>query len=266
MRHLPGQHHLHPLGRALPDQSSTQFFDDQLRSRRHPLPGRHPSLHPQLRSGRRDNTAGAHSPFSLDLTRHDGDQYLSALNVKTPPGFSATLKGIPYCPEAAIAAAAEPPTRALAEQANPSCPAASQVGTVIAGAGAGTHPLYAPGKVYLAGPYKGAPLSLVVVIPAVSGPYDLGNVVVRTPSTSTRTAQVSAVSDPLPQIIEGIPLRMRSILVNLDRPNFTLNPTNCDPLLGQRDDPSETKERAQSRSSHFQVANCADLPSGRSSA
>ncbi len=86
------------------------------------------------------------------------------------------------------------------------------------------------GKVYLAGPYKGAPLSLLVVIPAVSGPYDLGNVVVRAAiNVDQTTAQVTTVSDPLPQIIEGIPLRTRAIRVNLDRPEFAINPTNCEP-------------------------------------
>ena len=119
----------------------------------------------------------------------------------------------------------------LAEQESPSCPAASQIGTAVTGAGAGTHPLYVPGKVYLAGPYKGAPLSLAVITPAVSGPYDLGNVVVRVALHVDPTdAQITAVSDPLPQILEGIPLRLRSVRINLDRPNFALNPTNCNPF------------------------------------
>ena len=98
-------------------------------------------------------------------------------------------------------------------------------------AGAGTKPLNTPGKVYLAGPYKGAPLSLVVVVPAVAGPYDLGNIAVRAAvDVDPTTAQVTAVSDPLPQIFEGVPLRTRMIQVDLDRPNFTLNPTNCHPF------------------------------------
>ena len=101
---------------------------------------------------------------------------------------------------------------------------------MIGGAGAGSRPFYAPGKAYLAGPYKGAPLSLVVVVPAVSGPYDLGNIVVRNALyVDPESAQVSAVSDPLPQIVEGVPLRVSSVLVNLNRPNFAINPTNCDP-------------------------------------
>ena len=99
-----------------------------------------------------------------------------------------------------------------------------------------------------------------MITPAVSGPYDLGNVVVRAAlQVNPETAQVTAVSDPLPQILEGIPLRLRSILVNLDRPNFTLNPTNCDPL--SVDAQVFGDEGAVSTSStHFQVANCGALP------
>ena len=170
-------------------------------------------------------------PSALELTRNDGDQNLSGLSVTTPPGFSATLAGVPYCSDAAIAVAASPGYSGLAEEANPSCPAASQIGTAVTGAGAGNHPVYVSGKVYLAGPYKGAPLSLAVITPAISGPYDLGNVVVRAAlHVNPETAQITAVSDPLPQILEGIPLRLRSIRIDLNRTNFTLNPTNCDPF------------------------------------
>ena len=124
---------------------------------------------------------------------------------------------------------------------------------------------HTPGKVYLAGPYTGAPLSLVVVVPAVSGPYDLGNVVVRTAiHVDPTTAQITAVSDQIPAILDGIPLRMRSILINLDRPNFTLNPTNCDPLsINARvfGDGGAIAEVG----SHYQVSNCGILPFAPSS-
>ena len=115
------------------------------------------------------------------------------------------------------------------------------------------------GRVYLAGPYKGAPLSLVVVVPAVAGPYDLGNVAVRAAvHVDPVTAQVTAKSDPLPQIVEGIPLRLRSIRVNLDRPNFAINPTNCDPVhrLGIHIRDRRLRRRSDDR---YQVANCASL-------
>ncbi len=116
------------------------------------------------------------------------------------------------------------------------------------------------GKAFLAGPYKGAPLSIVAMTPAISGPYDLGDAVVRAAvNIDPITAQISAVTDPLPQILEGIPLRLRSILVKLDRPNFTLNPTNCSPFA-VKGGASGTEGGSAGFSEHFQVANCANLP------
>lgn len=249
-----------PWDAVLGKQVSKTFFDVTEGPNGAPCPGANRPFSPGFEAASQGNTAGAHSPFSLRLTREDGNQFLSALNVKTPPGLAATLKGIPYCPDAAIAAIASTAYSGVNELTNPVCPKASQVGEVIGGAGAGSRPFYAPGRAYLAGPYKGAPLSLVVVVPAVSGPYDLGNIVVRNALyVDPETAQVSAVSDPLPQIVEGIPLRVKSILVLLNRPNFTLNPTNCDPhsveasLRGG-------EGATSSPSAHFQVANCANLP------
>ncbi len=216
-------------------------------------------LGPTLETGVADPTAGVHSPFTLILNRRDGEQDLTGISAKLPPGFAATLAGIPYCPESAIVKTQSPGYLGRTEQAAPACPAASQVGTAVAGAGAGTHPLYTSGKVYLAGPYKGAPLSLLVVLPAVSGPYDLGTVAVRVAvSVDPVTAQVSAISDPLPQILGGIPLRTRSIRLDLNRQAFTLNPTNCDPFSVEATISGDEGGSAQARS-HFQAANCAGL-------
>jgi hypothetical protein len=187
---------------------------------------------------------------------------MTALNIVTPPGFLASLRGVPYCPEQAIERLYEPSYSGRAEQESPSCPVASQVGTASTAAGAGSRPLHTPGRVYLAGPYKGAPVSLVVVVPAVSGPYDLGAVAVRAAVyVDRRTAQITTVSDPLPEVLGGIPLRLRSILVNLDRSGFARNPTNCNPfsidgaLLGDEGTMATT-------SAFYQVANCAVLPFG----
>ena len=213
-----------------------------------------------MRAGVANNTAAAHSTFSIDLSRNDGDQNLNSLTLTTPPGLLATLAGIPYCSDAALAAAAEPSYSGLEEEANASCPAASEVGSADTGAGAGTHPVYLAGKVYLAGPYRGAPLSLAVITPAVSGPYDLGNVVVRAAlHVNPETAQITAVSDPFPQILQGIPLRLRSILIELNRQNFTLNPTSCDSFsVGSQ--VSGNQGAQADFSSPFQVADCAALP------
>jgi hypothetical protein len=243
----------------LPTQTSTQFFTIDSGPRGGPCPPASRPFAPRFAAGVRDNTGGSHSPFSLSLERPDGEQGLSGLTVRTPPGFSAGISGIPYCPETAIARVSRSAYSGLEELSASSCPVASQVGTVVAGAGAGSRPLYVGGKVYLAGPYRDAPLSLLVVVPAVSGPYDLGNVAIRVAVyVDPLTAQVTAVSDPLPQIVEGIPLRTRSIQVHLDRPDFALNPTNCDPFSVDALASGDQGGRAD-LSAHFQVANCADL-------
>lgn len=175
--------------------------------------------------------SGAYSPFVLRLARADGTQRLSGLDVTLPAGLTGKLAGIPYCPEASIARARarSNPEEGKLERADPSCPAASEVGTVTVGAGSGPSPFHVTGHAYLAGPYEGAPLSMVIVTPAVAGPFDLGVVVVRVAlRVDLETAQIDAISDPLPTILDGIPLDVRSISLSLDRPGFTLNPTDCE--------------------------------------
>ena len=249
-----------PWDSSVGTQTSTQYFHLDSGPAQAVCPGPERPFNPTFQAGVTDATAGAHSAFSLQLNRSDGDQNLSGLTVSTPPGLSASLTGVPYCPDAALAHAAEPSYSGLVEQEDPSCPAASRIGTSVAGAGAGTHPLYIPGEVYLAGPYKGAPLSLAVITPAVSGPYDLGNVVVRVAlHVDSTTAQITAISDPLPQILQGIPLRLREVRINLDRRNFTLNPTNCDQFAVNAN-LSGDQGAVATRSQPFQVANCSTLP------
>jgi hypothetical protein len=196
----------------------------------------------------------------VEIERQDGDQFLKGLQVTAPPGVTASLRGVTYCPEPTIAQLETETGRQELE--HPLCPASSQIGTATAGAGAGSHPLYVPGKVFLAGPYKGEPLSLVAVTPAVSGPYDLGNVVVRAAiHVDPNSAQVTVASDQLPTIVGGIPLRIREVKVVLDRPNFTLNPTNCDPFaMGTTIDGEEGG--SASPSVPYQVTNCASMPFG----
>lgn len=205
--------------------------------------------------------AGAYSPFVLRVTRPDGSQRIKNIDVALPEGLTGKLAGIPYCPESAIAQAIsrEVPNQGALEQQHPSCPAASEVGTVTVGAGAGVTPYYATGHAYLAGPYKGAPLSFVFITPAVAGPFDLGAVVVRTAAyVDPETAKIHAVSDPLPSIIQGVPLDIRSITANLGRPDFTLNPTSCDPtqILGST---TSTLGMVASLSNPFQVGGCKAL-------
>jgi hypothetical protein len=220
------------------------------------------ALAAKLRSGTETPIAGKTSAFSLQLTREDGSARFTGLDVTTPQGLTAYLKGIPYCPQAAIdaAKAREKEGLGILEVNSPSCPAASQIGTASAGAGGGPEPLFVnTGKAYLAGPYKGAPVSLVLVAPAIAGPLDLGNVVVQTAlKIDPETAQVSALSDPIPTILHGILVDIRDIRVSLNRPHFTLNPTSCEPMSVNAEVRGEGGATAR-LSNHFQVGGCEKL-------
>jgi hypothetical protein len=212
---------------------------------------------PSFSAGTVSPLAGNYSPFVLHLKREDGSQVLQALNVTLPKGLVARLAGTPYCPEAAIAAAEA--KSGVAEQANASCPVASEIGKVTVGAGAGPQPYLVSGRAYLAGPYKGAPLSIVIVTPAVAGPYDLGTVVVRSPLyVDESTAQVTVKSDPIPTILQGIPLDVRSVAIAIDRPQFTLNPTSCEAstLTGSA---ISSQGSAAALADRFQVGGCKGL-------
>jgi hypothetical protein len=216
-----------------------------------------PPNEPSFEAGTASPIAAAYSPFVVKLRREDGSQTFSAVNITPPPGLLAKLAGVSYCPESAIATAASKSGKD--EKASPSCPAASRVGTVVAAAGAGPTPYNAQGTAYLAGPYKGAPLSLAVITPAVAGPFDLGNVVVRVAlRVDPETAKVSALSDPLPQILEGIPLDVRSVAIAMDRPDFTLNPTSCNEMAVTGELTSSSGSLAP-LSSRFQVGECTRL-------
>ena len=215
---------------------------------------------PHFDAGTPDNTAGTATPLAVQFKRDDGDQLLSGINVNLPKGLIQSIKGVGECPQVALDTLALSGYSGLTEASHPACPESSQIGTIIAGTGTGTRELYNSGKVFLAGPYKGTPLSLEFVIPALGGPYDLGNVAVRAAvHVDPVSAQVTAVSDPLPQILSGVPLRVRSVLLKFDRPGFNLTPTNC--ALKSIDGQITGDQGATSNVSvPFQVANCADLP------
>lgn len=212
---------------------------------------------PSFEAGSVSPIAGAFSPLVIKINRNDGEQELKDVTFTLPPGMSAKLAGVPYCSEAGISAASSRSGRE--EQSRPSCPEASQIGTVNVGAGVGSEPFYTSGKVYLAGPYKGAPLSAVVITPAVAGPFDLGNVVVRAPlNVNLETAQITAQSDPIPTILDGIPLKVRSITVKIDRTGFSLNPTNCEAMSATASLGSSDGALA-APSNRFQVGGCENL-------
>ena len=213
---------------------------------------------PVLHAGTESPQAGAYSPFSLKLVRSDGEQEIKAIDTTLPPGLTGKLAGIAECPAADLEAAAK--KTGAEEQANPSCPLASEVGTVEVASGAGPDPLNVSGRAYLSGPYKSAPLSLAIVTPALAGPFDLGTVVVKTALyVNPETAQITAKSDPIPTILEGIPLDVRSVTLKMTRPDFTLNPTDCEPLAFTGSALSVFGQSAP-LAQRFQVGGCSALP------
>jgi hypothetical protein len=206
---------------------------------------------PTLSAGSVNPVAGDYSSFVLDLGRSDREQNISGLTVALPLGLTAKLAGVPLCLGSAALSG--------------NCPAASQIGSVAVAAGPGSNPLWIPqpGKeataVYLSGPYEGAPYSLVVKVPAQAGPFDLGTVVTRAAIFVDRsTAQVSVKSDPLPQILEGVPVFYRDIRVTVDRPDFMLNPTSCEgkSVAARVTSPSGVVANPIAR---YQVGDCASL-------
>jgi hypothetical protein len=217
---------------------------------------------PVLTAGTTNPLAGAFSPFTLRVTRDDDEQEFARVQMTLPPGLLGKLAGVAECPEANIARAQVAGRMGAQELAEPSCPASSQIGTSYVGVGTGPSLTYVPGRIYLAGPYKGAPFSVVVITPSVVGPYDLGVVTVRGALyIDSRSSQVRVVTDPLPQILDGIPVRIRDLRVSIDRPGFTFNPTSCSEQsvtaeLGSFDGASAGLTQ------RFQAADCATLAFG----
>lgn len=235
-----------------------------------PCPGAGPApFNPRVSAGTLNNNAGAYSTLFQEISRSDGEGEITHFATHYPRGLAAKLAGVPFCSNAEIEAA-----RALsagAEEANPSCSSASQIGHTLVGAGVGSVLSWAPGRLYMAGPYDGAQLSTVAITAARVGPFDLGTVVIRTalridPETGRATIDSSG-SAPFPQIIDGIPLHIRDVQVYVDRPQYIINPTSCEPfsigwnLTGAGAGPPSTLEDVSSTAADpFQVAGCAALP------
>ncbi|HEY5815362.1 MAG TPA: hypothetical protein VIS95_03375 [Solirubrobacterales bacterium] len=221
---------------------------------------------PGYSASMKDRQAGSFSPFELHIARPDGAQEIRQIDVDLPPGLVAKLKGVEYCPEESIDAAAS--RSGAAELAAPSCAANSLVGTSGIDAGSGPTPFHTTGTAYLAGPYKGAPISMAFVTPAVAGPFDLGTVVVRAAlNVDPETAEVHAVSDPIPYVFGGVKLDIRKIDVAIDRQDFTLNPTTCRQafaiaggIFGGGGNPADPASWFESKpSSEYRATNCKAL-------
>jgi hypothetical protein len=186
---------------------------------------------PKAKGGTLNSQAGAYSPFYLHLTREDVEQEITSYSATFPVGLLGKIANIPYCPDSAIDAALH--RTGVEERDHPSCPASSQIGRTSAGYGLGAVLTYAPGKLYLAGPYRGSDFSIVAIDSALVGPFDLGVVIVRSAiriDPVTTQASIDATgTDPIPHIIKGIPIHLKDIRAYIDRPNVTINPTSCEP-------------------------------------
>jgi hypothetical protein len=231
---------------ATPASTFATSFDGNGAACPNPLP-----FGPSFSAGATNTTARGFGSFVLNIARADGDQALSGISLTAPPGLSGILASVPLCGEP--------------QAAQGSCPVSSQIGTATVGAGAGSEPFYASGAVFLTGPYHGAPFGLSVAIPAVTGPFNFGTVVVRSAIyVDPDTAQFTVVSDPLPQMVDtsqtdsGVPAALHTLSVDIDRPGFIFNPTNCD-LMSVTGTLGSNQGASEPVSSPFQVGGCGAL-------
>jgi hypothetical protein len=187
---------------------------------------------------------GAYSPFTLDIARGDGQQYPSQIQTTLPPGLLGAIPTVTLCGEP--------------QASQGSCSPVSQIGTVSVAAGAGGEPFTFTGSAYLTGPYDGAPYGLSIVVPAIAGPFNLGNVVTRaTINVGVYSGRVT-VAATLPTIVEGVPLRLKSLSVSVNRQNFLFNPTTCE-LMATETSLTSTTGSTQSLSDPFQLGGCGSL-------
>ncbi|HYV16401.1 MAG TPA: hypothetical protein VE972_10310 [Conexibacter sp.] len=190
---------------------------------------------------------GSSSSFVLNVVRSDDDEELASIkSVDLPNGLLAKIANVPLCSTTNVALG--------------TCSEGSRIGTVSTAAGPGLDPFVVKGRVYLGTHYHGAPFSLSIVIPAIAGPFDLGTIVVRAAlDIDPTTAKASVRTDPLPTILDGIPLQVRWISVLIDRPKFMVNPTSCNPKTIGATVVSTAGTVAKLRS-RFKVNDCASLP------
>jgi hypothetical protein len=211
-----------------------------------------PPFNPAQSTVDSNGNGGASTSFTLNLARNDGEQYVGSVKTVLPPGLVGKLPLAERC----SAAAAESETVA--------CPAGSQIGTATVLAGSGPSPFSFSGPVYLTNSVKGAPYGLSIKVPAIAGPFNLGTVVtVATINVNPLTSQV-IVESTLPKIRSGIPLRIRSISVAVNKSGFMINPTNCAKLetvstLGGYATLDGGATASKSLATPFQVANCSAL-------
>ncbi len=224
---------------------------------RDPLP-----FAPSLTGGSANVQAGAFTSFAMTMSREDGDQQLQGIQLHLPPGLQGLIPSVTPCGEP--------------QADDGTCGPASLIGETTVSVGLGGDPFTVTGgKVYITGPYHGAPYGLSIVNPAKAGPFDLENtptshpacdcLVVRArlqvdPVTAALTAiaNTSAEGFAIPTMLEGIPLQIKHVNVTINRPNFTFNPTNCNPM--KLEGTLSSAEGANvSLPVPFQVTDCAAL-------
>lgn len=201
---------------------------------------------PHFTAGSTGAGAGQDTGFVVRFLRPDGHEDLSKLTMHLPAGLLGRLTAATPCPSAAADAAA--------------CGDASLVGEVRVSAGSGDAPLTLPGKVWIAEPHRpGDIASLAIFVPARVGPFDLGDVVVRAGIRVNPDTSLTVESEPMPTVLQGVPLRLKQVLVDLDLPGFMLNPTNCSPKVIAGSIISASG-REVGVASPFAVRGCVDLP------
>jgi hypothetical protein len=206
---------------------------------------------PSLTAGATNIQAGAFTPFTMTMSREDGQQSLDAIRLHMPRGLLGTLGTVKLCDEANANAG--------------TCGEESLIGHTIVSVGLGGNPYSVTGgRVYITGPYNGAPYGLSIVNPAKAGPFDLGQVVVRAKiEVDPQTAALTVTTDTsgphaIPQILDGIPLQIQHVNVSIDRPGFTFNPTDCEPMK-ITGDLTSGQGATSALAVPFQVTNCATL-------
>jgi hypothetical protein len=197
------------------------------------------------------SAAGALTSFTFNLGRGEGQQYLSQVKAVLPAGLLGPIPSVTLCGEAEANAG--------------TCSANSQIGAAAVTAGSGPTPFaFTGGRVYLTGPYNGAPYGLSIVVPAEAGPFSLGNVVTRATINVEPYTYRLVVTSTLPRVFKGIPLRLRNIAVAINRQSFLSNPTSCaalstDSTLSAFITPGSGEGATQNLSSPFQVGECDKL-------
>ena len=227
-----------------------------------------PQFAPRITAGTNNNDAGSYTSLYLHIERQDGEQEITGFATQLPPGLTANLTGVQECSEADIEAARA--ATGVQEEASPSCPAGSEIGHSIAEAGVGSVLAQTPGKIYLGEPYEGAPFSIVSVTAAHVGPFDLGTVVIHFPlDLNPVTAAVtipSGAADQIPHILKGIVIHVRDIRAYINRSDFMLNPTSCNPMplsatvIGGGANPTNPADNDPvTVTNPFQTADCSSL-------